>query len=195
MKLRLLTSQIRAECLTFSLHLLNRLFSLVPVATVHFNASSQVDIRQEHSTIAHIASKAWNCSGLCFQPGARTCTFNWAYRASMEQCDGTHGGIPQRRDLMVLRLSGSEKPTSDPQPWPLQTPQFSRVQCSSLVVCQTPRHNLITVPLAMCRLHTSWIWTSCFQQLYMATNRCIVVERVKGAKLHFSLHSVCTDTV
>lgn len=39
--------------------------------------------------------------------------------------DGTaapHREITQRWDLMALRLSGSEKPTSDPQPCPLVTP-------------------------------------------------------------------------
>lgn len=39
--------------------------------------------------------------------------------------DGTaapHWEITQRWDLMALRLSGSEKPTSDPQHWPLLTP-------------------------------------------------------------------------
>lgn len=32
------------------------------------------------------------------------------------------GGITQRWDLMALRLSASQRPTSDPQPWPRLTP-------------------------------------------------------------------------
>lgn len=32
------------------------------------------------------------------------------------------GGMTQRWDLMALRLSASQRPTSDPQPWPRLTP-------------------------------------------------------------------------
>lgn len=54
-----------------------------------------------------------------------------------------HWEITQRWDLMVLRLSSSQKPTPDPQPWPPATPPI--LQYLSLVICQTPHTDLITL--------------------------------------------------
>lgn len=97
--------------------------------------------------------------------------------------DGTaapHWEITQRWDLMALRLSGSQKPTSDPQPWPLVTPPILQGPVFAIGHLSNPSHWSDYGPIWNCRLHTSRIKTSSFQQLYMTTKRWIVAGRVKG---------------
>lgn len=61
------------------------------------------------------------CWSLCRNHSSLLGMYSMA-QGSSDRTAVPHWEITQRWDLMALRLSGSQKPTSDPQPWPLVTP-------------------------------------------------------------------------